>query len=123
VGASAATILSVSKCFAEADTEYLEYDYVDLYNPMHVLGRDDPSERDVATALASFYPTSAPAQLPARPGLFFPCSLTGAELSPKHSFRIGNPLHQMKNNIAEQQCQQSKSTGYDHQHDKHHCDD
>jgi uncharacterized protein (TIGR02594 family) len=37
---------------AEADTSYLEYDYVDLYSPLHVLGKFDPPDEDVATALA-----------------------------------------------------------------------
>ena len=36
---------------AEADTSYLEYDYVDLYSPLHVLGKFDPPDEDIATAL------------------------------------------------------------------------
>jgi hypothetical protein len=36
---------------AEPDSSYLEYDYVDLYSPLHVLGKFDPPDEDVATAL------------------------------------------------------------------------
>jgi uncharacterized protein (TIGR02594 family) len=44
---------------AEADPSYLEYDYVDLYAPLHVRGTFDPPDPDIATALdlASQMPT------------------------------------------------------------------
>jgi uncharacterized protein (TIGR02594 family) len=75
------------------DPSYLEYDYVDLYSPLHVLGKFDPPDEDVAPALdlAKQMPTTNHFAIMQALAAITTKGTTGEYFNERWK-RIGNPL-------------------------------